>query len=297
MGVLPVSETQSRLPPAGWYPDPAGAPQKRWWDGTGWTVHNQIATEAVVAPVAAAAVMPVFAMAQPSTAQPSTAQPSTAQPSTVHASTSLPSTAAALPFAATPFTPQSPATSQVLPTATGAFEFAFQPAVAAGAGDAAGPVAFDPFDSANFPARGQSGSTASAAVLDYTMVPTGWATRGGLLIALMPAIQLVMTIGMFWLWINVGLALISVFLISMLPWCFTLIAAIFDRRKLFSLGFERPPHWAWIFIGPWLYLILRVIATRREMGGGAAILSIWFASGAVASIGGTAAFAYLAALA
>ena len=24
-------------PPPGWYPDPAGGPARRWWDGTGWT--------------------------------------------------------------------------------------------------------------------------------------------------------------------------------------------------------------------------------------------------------------------
>ena len=28
----------------GWYPDPAGGPGKRWWDGTGWTSRVQAAT-------------------------------------------------------------------------------------------------------------------------------------------------------------------------------------------------------------------------------------------------------------
>jgi hypothetical protein len=28
-------------PPAAWYPDPQGAPQQRWWDGTQWTAHVQ----------------------------------------------------------------------------------------------------------------------------------------------------------------------------------------------------------------------------------------------------------------
>ena len=27
-------------PPAGWHPDPQGAPQQRYWDGTRWTEHT-----------------------------------------------------------------------------------------------------------------------------------------------------------------------------------------------------------------------------------------------------------------
>ena len=29
-----------RHTPAGWYPDPLGLPQLRWWDGQGWGEHT-----------------------------------------------------------------------------------------------------------------------------------------------------------------------------------------------------------------------------------------------------------------
>jgi hypothetical protein len=44
------------LPPAGWYPDPNGSPQQRWWNGQSWT--NDMAPAAAPAPVNAA-TMPV----------------------------------------------------------------------------------------------------------------------------------------------------------------------------------------------------------------------------------------------
>jgi hypothetical protein len=32
-------------PPAGWYPDPGGTPQLRWWDGKGWSGHYKPADQ------------------------------------------------------------------------------------------------------------------------------------------------------------------------------------------------------------------------------------------------------------
>lgn len=57
--------------PAGWYPDPLGLPQLRWWDNHAWTEHTSDARQPMVAEAMTA---------QPMTAQPMTAQPMTAQP-------------------------------------------------------------------------------------------------------------------------------------------------------------------------------------------------------------------------
>ena len=65
-----VTDYPGNLPPAGWYPDPYGAPYERWWDGAQWTDHTN--TPAAPEPVAAAA--------EPAPVEPAAAEPITAQP-------------------------------------------------------------------------------------------------------------------------------------------------------------------------------------------------------------------------
>ena len=60
-----MSITQQSSIPAGWYPDPEGRPEKRWWNGSGWTGSY---APVVSAPVAASApaVPMTFMLTDPS---------------------------------------------------------------------------------------------------------------------------------------------------------------------------------------------------------------------------------------
>jgi hypothetical protein len=67
-----VADDDVRIP-AGWYPDPLGLPQLRWWDNHAWTEHTSDARQPMVAEA-----MTVQAM----TAPPQVAQPRQAAPAT-----------------------------------------------------------------------------------------------------------------------------------------------------------------------------------------------------------------------
>ncbi|SDY58275.1 DUF2510 domain-containing protein [Herbiconiux ginsengi] len=58
--------------PAGWYPDPAGSPQLRWWDGSAWTDHLQAAAPE---PAPAAPVAPSSSLQAPAYGQGYSAAP------------------------------------------------------------------------------------------------------------------------------------------------------------------------------------------------------------------------------
>jgi hypothetical protein len=76
-----MTDTSGGMPPAGWYPDPYGAPVERWWDGTGWTEHTN--SPQPIAPEPAAPAAPSYeqpAYEQPAYEQPAYEQPAYEQP-------------------------------------------------------------------------------------------------------------------------------------------------------------------------------------------------------------------------
>lgn len=74
-----MSDNTPAAVPAGWYPDPAGSPSQRWWNGSSWSESVQERP----APSPYGSPQPYGASpygAQPYSAQPYSAQPYSAQP-------------------------------------------------------------------------------------------------------------------------------------------------------------------------------------------------------------------------
>ena len=122
-----MTEPLRTAPPAGWYPDPQGLPQQRWWTGTQWSRETQPLPGAVTPEPAATPVTytptflpsrPVESTTPPVAAQPIAAQPVVAQPiATSPAST--PAAVTPTPFATpavggAPFLPPTFSTTQPL---------------------------------------------------------------------------------------------------------------------------------------------------------------------------------------
>lgn len=73
-----MTDYPGSLPPAGWYPDPYGAPYERWWDGAQWTDHTNV--PAAPEPVAATPVVPEPAPVEPVAPNHATTEPAYTAP-------------------------------------------------------------------------------------------------------------------------------------------------------------------------------------------------------------------------
>jgi hypothetical protein len=100
--------------------------------------------------------------------------------------------------------------------------------------------------------------------------PTRSITISGVLIALSPVPQSAIILGLASLansqvavYVGVGITVLA-----------TIALAIADGVKLSTLGYHRPASWAWILLGPLVYICLRLVRTYKEAKRGLALLWI-----------------------
>ena len=358
-----MSIEQPGLPPAGWFPDPTGAPLQRWWDGLSWSAHERPVEAPPVAPVAApvpvaanpaspavansvpaapvtpaSPVTPVthgaapvarpepareFAEFSPQAAYPvqQAAAPAVPQyspqpvpqapvPAPVQQQSYRPVQQAvakptiqptAQPTGLSAFAPEAPvqpmfpapvsAISVQSPT-TAAFDFRFSSpddlgvngrapafqaaAVAAAAGMTAPAAPAEPtIIAAGAEPQGPVRSSRRSAAPEKDGGPTGWATASVWVLILMPLVRAAFLAGAFYSLVTLQVGFISAAAIAVVPHLIGVLLAVSDRRRLVSNGFDRPASAAWALLGEWLYLVLRALATRRQVAGGAMAVWLW----------------------
>lgn len=237
------------MPPAGWYPDPSGEPQQRWWDGYSWSAHVQAQTAPVPVQPVAVNYAPSYYVATPSSAPaadeayaPRAARPVASDPIEVILNNLSTGSASA----------QSSAVSFISETGTGPV-----------------PVAF---------------AEDAVQVQTFTAGPKGWGTGSIWGLAFMPIISTVIYGAAFALLATVGIDWIGLALIPVLVGLISLNFAVNDRRGLDAKGYEKTANWAWVLLGDWVYLIVRFIATRREFKASSAFIWVYLANAIVAGV-------------
>ncbi|NRG40495.1 DUF2510 domain-containing protein [Rathayibacter sp. VKM Ac-2835] len=289
-------------PRAGWYPDPAGSPRQRWWDGQGWTdslrdAPQSAAPQAPAAPTAPAAQSTPQPPAAPQppivppVSGPAYGETSSGQATSYGQSASGQSApereipqqprygeqtsqqpyAQQPPYSGQPKYSQQPQQeySQQYPQQYGQ-QYGQQPA-------SAGRPAPQP--------RDPSIVTSTPWIWVVVLLPL----LSALSIFLLPPDAIAAsavsstygpraTMGMSTAYL-VGLGAVQV--VGFLIYAAEVVFAFLDYRQLKKAGVQRPFHWAWAFLAaPYVYVIGRSVVVKRVTGGG--LLPLWIFLGVVA---------------
>lgn len=244
--------------PAGWYPDPLGLPQLRWWDSQAWTEHTSEARAPIVI------------------------QPATR---VVFADEDLPSRREQRER-------ERQAESEsglMVETDATSGELSAQPLLAMTLKELE-PPAEDTVDdfmpgprraSAHTNHYGVSESGLPAFAEDMPQQPrdrgpakgTRTYTAAVWIIALMPVLQLATSIVL--ILTGLGHNLPIMILVWVAPYLIVLGLAAYDRLELRHIGHENPASPLWALLTAPGYLIMRAIHTMRETGAGFAPLITW----------------------
>ncbi|MDQ1546644.1 MAG: hypothetical protein QOH69_1548 [Actinomycetota bacterium] len=275
--------------PAGWYPDPLGLPQMRWWDNHGWTEHTTEARAPIVIQEAKLAwadddaiedlptrrerrerergsaedggsenVVPtadsLLQLEPPSWDELPANEPAPdILPLPEFVGTAPQEAPVAQPVA--PAFTQSVAQAQPIHTETLHTEYAQTPVAQAPAAQPGGVHA--------------PGTPYAAGTAPSTN------TLGGWVIALLPLLQLLAILLVVSAAGSGGTNVGIILAILALPYFLSIPFAISDRRALKNHGYDNPASWLWVFLSGPIYLIARAIRIVMRAGNGFAPILVW----------------------
>jgi hypothetical protein len=293
-----VADDDARVP-AGWYPDPLGLPQLRWWDNHAWTEHVSDARQPMVAQEQAG---PRVTFAEPEDddrldeVDEGTVQLSRRARRERERLADEPDDADAGPELAAAFgdpmlsleAPERDQLSVAEPSpgvrlaATGladdaptgaAFDLGTrfddllgEPSVprSAFAHASASATSFVPGSAPEPDAEPLRTRSSHRAESDIVL-----GTAPAWIITLLPLYMVL--VGLLLLLGGGGLAdrsLVAIVSLGVVPWVAGIVLAIIDGRLLKRQGLERPPFWGWAILGGLVYLVARLMRTVRETGTG-----------------------------
>lgn len=293
--------------PAGWYPDPLGLPQLRWWNNHAWTEQTSAARQPMVMQDTKFAwaddELPTRReerererrrdeRAPSKPAQPTAATLRQLEPP--RAFTKIEDTSAphgeTAPGAYQAFYEQSPGAGEPEPQPTRpSFDSLFDPGTGGATAASSGPVSPESLDAlfgarsetfaASDPQPRRSAARAAEPAAARSLDPMA-STAPAWIIAMIPLFQLVLSLLLLTA-LGMG-SNVTVFLgILTVPYLVVIALAYLDYRLLGRQGIERPAHWAWAFLTAPVYLLARARTVIRESGHGIGPVLVWFGLGAL----------------
>ena len=258
--------------PAGWYPDPLGLPQLRWWDAQAWTEHTSEARAPIVLQPAARVA---YADADEGEARDE------------HGDEGQPGSRREQRERERRGSGEDDYSAMVTESDSELSELSAQPLLAMTLRELEPPLTDTLDDFTPGPRRASAHASAAHAASTLSALAEELAperepkrmktfTVAVWLIALMPALQTAAMIGL----IYAGLGTNQALLISVIGFPFALVAALafYDRLVLVTWGHVRQASAVWALLLQPAYLLVRAMRTTKQTGKGFRVFVVWLSS-------------------
>jgi hypothetical protein len=273
--------------PAGWYPDPLGLPQMRWWDNHGWTEHTTEARAPIVIQEAKLAWADDDAIDElPTRRERREAERGSAVDDGSDGSVATAESLLQLEPPSWDELPVDEPAPNILPVPEFVGAAASTPLVAepvapavaqpTGVAGMAQPAAVHTEYAQNpaaVPAQPAAVHTPGTPYAAGTAPSTN--TVGAWIIALLPLVQLLGTLLVVSAAGSGGTNVGVILTILILPYFVSIPFAISDQRALKKHGYDNPASWLWVFASGPIYLIARAIRIVMRAGNGFAPILVW----------------------